>query len=80
MKSFYIKIPFSLISLSSLDRWRNSKTATARENYLPDNYFMDVETHWGGCGALEWTKRMTEPTKFALGIAFRKAESVQHIT
>ena len=65
-----ISLPHPLYYFVIIGRWRSSKQTTDSSLYLPDNYFMDLETHWGGCGGKDWSKRYATATKFALGIGF----------
>jgi hypothetical protein len=64
---------------SLIDRWWMSKTPTPEEAKLPDNYFYDVEAHWGGCGSFEWTKKWAQATKFSVGVAFTAVKPVKTV-
>ena len=63
------------ICIIAAGKWRQSKTLVDSANFLPEDYFYDVEAHHGGCGTFEWTKKWNQQTKFALGIAFSGVSS-----
>jgi hypothetical protein len=64
----------------SLGRWRASKVRVEEEKNLPNNYFYDMEAHFGGCGTFEWSKVWATSYKLSLGIAFEVVPTVEGST
>ena len=56
----------------SSGKWFNGKTATSGSNdkFLPDDFLMDIEAHFGGCGGLVLSRTWNKTAKFAFGFSF----------
>ena len=57
-------------NIVSSGKWFDGKTATSDDKFLPDDFLMDIEAHFGGCGGFEWSKTWNQPAKFAFGFSF----------